>query len=121
MLAVGGSDELASADHHSHCVALVIVSGLFPPYKARHSRGRTTQEEYMGYFFLVHGPSDAAAARRLDCEPDASLSYGPFYYFSTHIMTSRLFTQVALIVIVTFGLVLATGSKPRKVDKGAGQ
>ncbi|MFH1748961.1 MAG: hypothetical protein ABIG44_18160 [Planctomycetota bacterium] len=93
-------------------VVLVVLSSLFPPYEGELRMEGDNLKNYLGYRFLFTPPSQADVFQALLGRSPNSNSR--LSICSSHIITSRLWVQIATIVIATAGVALVLGQKNRK-------
>ncbi len=93
-------------------VALVIFSGLFPPYEAEWRRSGDNAKMFLGYYFVLAppGPHDAQRAFWSLTGNQKPLNAS----CSTQIVTSRVWLQLGVIVVATAGVVLLLATKDER-------
>jgi len=88
---------------------LAVLSGLFPPYEGEFRREGEVLTKYMGNYFLFAPPTEGEVYQAiLGRTPSGTISPGRF---NSHIVASRLWIQIFIILIATIGLALLLGGK----------
>ncbi len=92
-------------------VALIALSGLFPPYQGEYRAEDEHTKAYIGYWFLFSPPDGYDVYYAIyghHCSSSDSRDC------SSRIVTSRIGVQMVTIIIVAAGLVLVCGGNRRR-------
>ena len=95
-------------------VALVVFSGVFPPFEGELRRQGDNRKTYMGHRLLFVPPSGADVYRGILGRGPLSNAKSYLSWYSSRIVTSQVWVQVVTVVIATAGLALALGDRNKR-------
>ncbi|MDZ7694308.1 MAG: hypothetical protein U5K69_24835 [Balneolaceae bacterium] len=88
-------------------ILLIVCSGIFVPYEGEVLEEGDNPKLFMGYYFLFNPPTKGQVFKDMYGGELKQNAYpGSYENFNTHIVTSAVWIELAVIILVTIGLVI---------------